>query len=156
MQIELHLGIGMHCVDCCSALGSSGCNQFGLLFFFNCGPIGKAENRKSLLVLIDVFLPKCLFLMARTLSNGVSRWVSSLASKKCLEIVKNSIQEVEVGATKGVQEEGLQSSLLDPPIGAHKIKKVKLQSLRRQYELLSMNDQELFGDYFTRIQVLVN
>jgi len=40
--------------------------------------------------------------------------------------------------------------------GADKIKKVKLQSLRRQYELLSMADQELVGDYFNRIQVLVN
>ncbi|RDX96502.1 hypothetical protein CR513_20828, partial [Mucuna pruriens] len=40
--------------------------------------------------------------------------------------------------------------------GADKIKKVKLQSLRRQYELLAMNNQKLVGDYFTRIQVLVN
>ncbi|RDY05861.1 hypothetical protein CR513_10248, partial [Mucuna pruriens] len=34
--------------------------------------------------------------------------------------------------------------------------KVKLQSLRRHYELLSMNDQETIIDYFTRIQVLIN
>lgn len=40
--------------------------------------------------------------------------------------------------------------------GAEKIQKVKPQSLRRQYELLSMNNQESIGDYFTRIQVLVN
>lgn len=37
-----------------------------------------------------------------------------------------------------------------------KTKKVKLQTLRRQYELLSMNDQESIAEYFNRIQVLVN
>ncbi|RDX86565.1 hypothetical protein CR513_32089, partial [Mucuna pruriens] len=40
--------------------------------------------------------------------------------------------------------------------GVDKIKKVKFQSLRRQYELLSMKDQESIRDYFTRIQMLVN
>jgi len=37
-----------------------------------------------------------------------------------------------------------------------KTKKVKLQSLRRQYELLSMSDQETVVDYFNRMQLLVN
>ncbi|RDX93966.1 hypothetical protein CR513_23714, partial [Mucuna pruriens] len=36
------------------------------------------------------------------------------------------------------------------------MEKVKLQSLCRQYELLSMNDQESIGDYLTKIQMLVN
>ncbi|RDX78069.1 hypothetical protein CR513_41708, partial [Mucuna pruriens] len=35
-------------------------------------------------------------------------------------------------------------------------KKVKLQSLRRQYELLSMIEQETIADYFNRIQVVTN
>ena len=39
---------------------------------------------------------------------------------------------------------------------AGKTKKVKLQSLRRQYELLSMSDQETVVDYFNRMQLLVN
>lgn len=40
--------------------------------------------------------------------------------------------------------------------GANKVKKVRLQSLRRQYELLSMEDQETTAAYFSRIQTLVN
>ena len=39
---------------------------------------------------------------------------------------------------------------------AGKTKKVKLQSLRRQYELLSMSDQETVADYFNIMQLLVN
>ncbi|RDX91086.1 hypothetical protein CR513_26976, partial [Mucuna pruriens] len=88
--------------------------------------------------------------------------------QEVLEIVKNDIQKWRgtEGNLLGVQEERLQSSLLDSPIqfnqgglrhfenksyeGADKIKKVKLQSLRRQYELQSTNDQELVGDYFTK------
>ncbi|RDX83677.1 hypothetical protein CR513_35377, partial [Mucuna pruriens] len=35
-------------------------------------------------------------------------------------------------------------------------KKVKLQYLRRQYELLSMTEQETITDYFNRIQVVTN
>ncbi|RDX98790.1 hypothetical protein CR513_18238, partial [Mucuna pruriens] len=35
-------------------------------------------------------------------------------------------------------------------------KKVRLQSLRRQYELLSMTEQETIADYFNRIQVVTN
>ncbi|RDX95471.1 hypothetical protein CR513_22010, partial [Mucuna pruriens] len=66
--------------------------------------------------------------------------------QEVLKIVKNDIQEVEVGATEMQRSYG----------GADKIKKVKLQSLHRQYELLSINNQELIEDYFTRIQVLVN
>lgn len=37
-----------------------------------------------------------------------------------------------------------------------KNKKVKLQTLRRQYELLAMNDQESIASYFDCMQVLVN
>ncbi|XP_045831524.1 uncharacterized protein LOC123922907 [Trifolium pratense] len=40
--------------------------------------------------------------------------------------------------------------------GGDKVKKVKLQSLRRQYELLGMMDKESIGEYFTRLQTLVN
>ncbi|CAJ2647891.1 unnamed protein product [Trifolium pratense] len=40
--------------------------------------------------------------------------------------------------------------------GGDKVKKVKLQSLRRQYELLGMLDKESIGEYFTRLQTLVN
>ncbi|RDX90887.1 hypothetical protein CR513_27193, partial [Mucuna pruriens] len=60
-----------------------------------------------------------------------------------LEIVKNDIQKVEIGATELYR-------------GTDKIKKVKLQSLCRQYEFLSINDQESIGEYFIRIQMLVN
>ena len=37
-----------------------------------------------------------------------------------------------------------------------KNKKIKLQTLRRQYELLTMEDKESVADYFDRIQKLVN
>ncbi|XP_017406857.2 uncharacterized protein LOC108320025 [Vigna angularis] len=37
-----------------------------------------------------------------------------------------------------------------------KIKKVRLQSLKRQYELLSMEEQETIEDYIGRIQIVVN
>ena len=37
-----------------------------------------------------------------------------------------------------------------------KNKKVKLQTLRRQYELLCMEEKESIADYFDRIQELVN
>jgi len=37
-----------------------------------------------------------------------------------------------------------------------KIKKVKIQSLRRQYELLAMGEQEIVVDCFSRLQILVN
>ena len=40
--------------------------------------------------------------------------------------------------------------------GADKIKKVRLQTLRRQFELLQMEETESIGDYFGRLQVLAN
>ncbi|RDY02147.1 hypothetical protein CR513_14447, partial [Mucuna pruriens] len=81
--------------------------------------------------------------------------------QEVLEIVKNDIQEVEVGAAE-VQKEIASANLAKEVWnilnksygGASKIKKVKLQSLCRQYELLSMNIKN--GNYFTRIQMLVN
>ena len=40
--------------------------------------------------------------------------------------------------------------------GVAKVKKVKLQTLRRQFELLAMEDQESIAGYFNRIQALTN
>ncbi|GAU32293.1 hypothetical protein TSUD_63100 [Trifolium subterraneum] len=40
--------------------------------------------------------------------------------------------------------------------GGDKVKKVRLQSLRRQYELLGMMDKESIDEFFTRLQTLVN
>lgn len=40
--------------------------------------------------------------------------------------------------------------------GAAKVKQVKLHSLRRQFELMCMKDQETISEYFNRMQVLVN
>ncbi|XP_027936118.1 uncharacterized protein LOC114191132 [Vigna unguiculata] len=37
-----------------------------------------------------------------------------------------------------------------------KMKKVKLQSLRRQYELLSITEKETVAEYFDRLQVITN
>ena len=37
-----------------------------------------------------------------------------------------------------------------------KLKKLKLQSLRRQYELLSMTEKETVAEYFCRLQVITN
>ncbi|XP_019429222.1 PREDICTED: uncharacterized protein LOC109336861 [Lupinus angustifolius] len=40
--------------------------------------------------------------------------------------------------------------------GAEKVKKVKLQTLRREYELLQMKDGDTVADYFTKIRSLTN
>ncbi|XP_019439043.1 PREDICTED: uncharacterized protein LOC109344742 [Lupinus angustifolius] len=40
--------------------------------------------------------------------------------------------------------------------GAEKVKKVKLQTLRREYELLQMRDGDTIGEYFTKIRSLTN
>lgn len=40
--------------------------------------------------------------------------------------------------------------------GADKLKKVKLQTLRRQYELLQMNDQESVAEFFIRLLSVTN
>ncbi|XP_019425092.1 PREDICTED: uncharacterized protein LOC109333970 [Lupinus angustifolius] len=40
--------------------------------------------------------------------------------------------------------------------GAEKVKKVKLQTLRREYELLQMKDGDTISDYFTKIRSLTN
>jgi len=40
--------------------------------------------------------------------------------------------------------------------GDNKLKKVKLQTLRRQYELIQMSDQESIGEFFSRILAITN
>ncbi|XP_019418528.1 PREDICTED: uncharacterized protein LOC109329307 [Lupinus angustifolius] len=40
--------------------------------------------------------------------------------------------------------------------GATKIKKVKLQTMRRKYELLQMEENETISEYFTKIHSLIN
>ncbi|KAK2396029.1 hypothetical protein QL285_057704 [Trifolium repens] len=40
--------------------------------------------------------------------------------------------------------------------GAEKVKEVKLQTFKRQYELLQMEESESIGDYFTKVTRLVN
>ena len=40
--------------------------------------------------------------------------------------------------------------------GAEQLKKVKLQTMRRQYELMAMEDNETVADYFNRVQTLMN
>ncbi|XP_019442280.1 PREDICTED: uncharacterized protein LOC109346996 [Lupinus angustifolius] len=40
--------------------------------------------------------------------------------------------------------------------GAEKVKKVKLQTLRREYELLQMRDGDTIAEYFTKIRSLTN
>ncbi|MCI34761.1 retrovirus-related pol polyprotein from transposon TNT 1-94 [Trifolium medium] len=40
--------------------------------------------------------------------------------------------------------------------GDEKVKKVKIQTHRRQYELIQMEDKEIVSDFFTRISKLVN
>ncbi|RDX85679.1 hypothetical protein CR513_33095, partial [Mucuna pruriens] len=100
--------------------------------------------------------------------------------QEVLEIKKNDIQEVEVGGIEVQMAIYNDSKKKDcKPLfliyqcvdsanfekiasinlsygDVDKIKKAKLQSLCRQYELLSMNDQESIGYYFTIIQMLVN
>ena len=40
--------------------------------------------------------------------------------------------------------------------GGTRVKKVKLQTLRRQYELMSMDPQESISAYLTRVQTITN
>jgi len=40
--------------------------------------------------------------------------------------------------------------------GDQKLKKVRLQTLRRQYELLGMEESETIATYFTRVQTMTN
>ncbi|GAU45642.1 hypothetical protein TSUD_175560 [Trifolium subterraneum] len=40
--------------------------------------------------------------------------------------------------------------------GDSKVKKVKLQALKRQFELLEMKNDEAVADYFTRVETLTN
>src|ERR1044072_6729952 len=40
--------------------------------------------------------------------------------------------------------------------GAEQVKKVKLQTMRRQYELMAMEDNESVAEYFNRVRTLVN
>ena len=40
--------------------------------------------------------------------------------------------------------------------GDSKLKKVKLQTLRRQYELLQMSDQDSISEFFSRILAITN
>lgn len=40
--------------------------------------------------------------------------------------------------------------------GADKVQKVKLQSLRRQYELMAMKEEESISEYLNRLQILIN
>lgn len=41
-------------------------------------------------------------------------------------------------------------------VGDDKLEKSKLQSLRRQYDLLQMDDQETIVEYFDRLVTLTN
>ena len=40
--------------------------------------------------------------------------------------------------------------------GAEQLKNVKLQTMRRQYELMAMEDNESVAEYFNRIRTLTN
>ena len=40
--------------------------------------------------------------------------------------------------------------------GAEKVKKVRLQTLKRQYDMLQMEEKETISEFFARIQILVN
>ncbi|RDX97843.1 hypothetical protein CR513_19348, partial [Mucuna pruriens] len=124
---------------------------------------------------MELFVPTCQFLMARAFSNDVSGWGVIFGFQEVLKIIKNDIQEVEVNVAEVQRVVYKESKKKDCKAlfliqqcvdstnfekishgGACKIKKVKPQSLRRQYELLFINDQESIGNYFTRIQMLVN
>lgn len=40
--------------------------------------------------------------------------------------------------------------------GSDKLKKIRLQNLRRQYEMLQMNDKETVGEYLGHVQIMTN
>ena len=103
-----------------------------------------------------------------------------LGYQEVLEVVKNGVQEKDDAATKKkdckarcllhqcvdmVNFEKISKArttkeaweiLQNAYASVERTKMVKLQSFRRQYELLSMADQETVTEYFNKLQLLVN
>ncbi|XP_057432315.1 uncharacterized protein LOC130725076 [Lotus japonicus] len=70
--------------------------------------------------------------------------------RQCLD--PNNFENISSAETLKVAWDNLERSLG----GAERVKKVKLQTMRRKYEPLQMENQESISDYFSRILSLIN
>ncbi|XP_073221586.1 uncharacterized protein [Cicer arietinum] len=95
------------------------------------------------------------------------RWSASMRSlmgaQEVFEIVQDGYEQLAANPTERQQTTFKDSTskeaweiLVKYYTGGEKAKKVKLQMLRRQYELLQMEEDEAVADYFNRVQVVVN
>ncbi|XP_019433216.1 PREDICTED: uncharacterized protein LOC109340097 [Lupinus angustifolius] len=80
--------------------------------------------------------------------------------QEVFEVVQHGYQEIEEGAVEAQRINGAETakhawdSLEKSYEGMAKIKKVKLQQLRRQYELLQMEESDSVAEYMTKILTL--
>jgi len=126
------------------------------------------------------FLANLPVLHGKNFDYWVIRMGAILGYQEVLEVVKNGVPEKDDVATKKkdckarcllhqcvdmVNFEKISKArttkeawdiLQNAYGGAERTKMVKLQSFRRQYELLSMADQETMVEYFNKLQLLVN
>ncbi|XP_019460169.1 PREDICTED: uncharacterized protein LOC109359930 [Lupinus angustifolius] len=74
--------------------------------------------------------------------------------QECLEVVQDHSNFEKISAASSSKEAW--DILEKCYAGGRKVKKVRLQMMRRQYELLQMEEQERVSEYFTRIRGLIN
>jgi hypothetical protein len=100
-------------------------------------------------------LPK----LAETASDAQKAAYRDLKKKDCKAIflIHQCVDAVNFGRVSAAASTKEAWNLLDKCYGGStKLKKVRLQTLRRQYELLQMTDQESVSEYLGRVQVIVN
>ncbi|XP_019442346.1 PREDICTED: uncharacterized protein LOC109347068 [Lupinus angustifolius] len=83
--------------------------------------------------------------------------------QEVLDIIQDGYQSVDEDATEAqrlvhrdCKKRDSWDSLEKCYAGAEKVKKVKLQTLRREYELLQKRDGDTIAEYFTKIRSLTN
>ncbi|XP_019425150.1 PREDICTED: uncharacterized protein LOC109334032 [Lupinus angustifolius] len=80
--------------------------------------------------------------------------------QECLEVVQGGVPLIDPSNFEKISAASSSKKAWDILekcyAGGRKVKKVRLQMMRRQYELLQMEEQERVSEYFTRIRGLIN